>query len=110
MYGRIYDSVSLLPLVSGKADFPPRNESYFYAGATLMAVRVNQFKAHLVTSMPEEGHAGPDRGWLPNSGNDHKPYGVQKNWLVFNIEEDPSEVSAATQLRTGPTALYDAPH
>jgi arylsulfatase A-like enzyme len=33
--GRAYDSVSLLPLLPGKTQTPPRNESFFYAGATL---------------------------------------------------------------------------
>jgi hypothetical protein len=34
--GKIYDSVSLLPLLTGRATAPPRNVSFFYAGATLM--------------------------------------------------------------------------
>ena len=46
--------VSLLPLVTGKTTTPPRTASFFYAGATLMAVRVGEFKAHLVTVQPEE--------------------------------------------------------
>ena len=42
--GKIYDSVSLLPLLTAKSATPPRNASFFYAGATLQAVRVGAYK------------------------------------------------------------------
>lgn len=102
--GRVYDSFSLIPLVTGgaAATAPPatRNASFFYAGSTLQAVRVGHYKAHLVTQTPNEPHAGPERGFLPHSGSDHKPYGVQTPWLLFNVDEDPAE----SYRLTGPAA------
>ena len=71
--GKIYDSVSLLPLLTAKSTAAPRNASFFYAGATLQAVRVGAYKAHLVTQQPFEPHAGPERGFLAQSHSDHKP-------------------------------------
>jgi hypothetical protein len=55
-------------------------------------VRVGPYKAHLFTVMPEEGHAGPDRGYLKNMGDDRAPYGAQAPYLLFDIEKDPSEM------------------
>lgn len=90
--GKVYDSVSLLPLLTAKSATPPRNASFFYAGATLQAVRVGAYKAHLVTQQPFEPHAGPEHGFLAQSHSDHQPYGVQTPWLLFNVEIDPSEL------------------
>ena len=89
---RTMDSVSFLPRVTGKNATAPRAASFFYAGATLMAVRVGAHKAHLVTTMPNEAHAGPERNFLTSSGSGHAPYGVQKPWLFFNVEHDPGEM------------------
>eukprot|EP00035_Acanthoeca_spectabilis_P036383 m.39286 g.39286 ORF g.39286 m.39286 type:complete len:1090 (-) comp7942_c0_seq1:51-3320(-) len=102
---RIYDSVSLMPLVKGAGGHPPRNASFFYAGSTLQAVRVNQWKAHLVTELPNEPHAGPERGFLNQSGNNHAPYGVQNPWLLFNIERDPSEMFPVTGTLAKPVLV-----
>ena len=102
---RVYDSVSLLPLVTGKANGPPRNVSFFYAGATLQAVRINQWKVHLVTEQPFESHAGPEVGYLKNTGNDRSPYGVQDPWLVFNIDRDPSEMFPLNKDGAVPVAV-----
>ena len=104
--GVLSDSISLLPLMApsstatwlstytleGVAAAPFRNASFFYAGTTLMAVRVGPWKAHLVTTTPNEPHAGPERGFLPNAHSDHPPYGPQTPWLLFNVEHDPSEM------------------
>ena len=90
--GKVIDSVSLLPLLTGKSTAPPRNESFFYAGAALQAVRVGAYKAHLITQLPNEPHAGPEHGFLAQSHGDHPPYGAQDPWLLFNIEIDPSEL------------------
>ena len=87
--GKIYDSVSLLPLLTAKTTTPPRNASFFYAGATLQAVRVGSYKCHLVTQQPFEPHAGPEHGFLAQSHSAHEPYGVQNPYLLFNIEIDP---------------------
>ena len=38
--GRVYDSVSLLPLLTGADNRAPRNESFFYSGATLQVMFV----------------------------------------------------------------------
>ena len=102
---RAYDSLSLLPLLlstarrsSGFAPAtrstvpPPRNVSFFYSGASLNAVRLGPYKAHLITQQPNEPHAGPERGFLNRSGSDHSPYGVQDPWQLFNVEHDPAEL------------------
>ena len=89
--GRVYDTTSLMPLLTGATAVPPRNASFFYAGATLQAVRLGPYKAHLVTQLPNEPHAGPERGFLKAAGFDHSPYGKQSPWLVFNLERDPAE-------------------
>ena len=65
-----------------------------------MAVRVNRYKAHLVTVQPEEPHAGPDKGFLAEAGVDHQPYGPQKPWLLFDIEKDPSEMYDCNGFRS----------
>ena len=100
--GREYDSFSLLPIMMGQAVAAPRNASFFYQGANLYAVRVGKYKAHLITTRPNEPHAGPERGFLPQSGNDHEPYGVQDPWLLFNVDEDPSEMFPVTGKAQGP--------
>ena len=106
--GRITDSVSLLPLVTGKSMVAPRNASFFYAGATLMAVRFGPYKAHLVTTTPNEPHAGPERNFLVQSGCDHAPYGVQDPWLYFDVEQDPGEMYTLKGLDVGITRAVEA--
>jgi hypothetical protein len=91
---RAYDSVSLLPLLTSESATPPRKVSFFYAGAFLNAVRMGAYKAHLITQAPNEPHAGPERGFLNQSGSDHSPYGAQDPWLLFNVEHDPGELHA----------------
>jgi hypothetical protein len=54
--------------------------------------RSSRAQAHLYTEQPFEGHAGPERGFLPQSNNEHLPYGPQSPWLLFNVEHDPSEM------------------
>ena len=108
--GVLSDSISLLPLVASTTPWPSistldavaavpfRNASFFYAGTTLMAVRVGPWKAHLVTTVPFEAHAGPERGFLVDAHSDHRPYGPQKPWLLFNVEHDPSEMYVTFRL------------
>lgn len=74
----------------------------------MQAVRVGQWKAHLVTEMPNEPHAGPERGFLVDSGNDHSPYGPQDPWLLFNIDRDPSVSDDVIAYPSSTTELITA--
>lgn len=79
---RVMDSVSLLPLVTGRSTLRPRQTHFLYRGHTLAAVRHKQWKAHLDTTAPTV--TGDDvEHWAP--------YGPQSPWLLYNIEHDPSE-------------------
>ena len=102
---RVYDSHSMLPLLTGQTTEPFRNTSFFYQGSTLFAMRHHQYKAHLITQVPFEPHAGPELGYLNNTGSNHEPYGHQNPWLLFDVEKDPGEMFAITGATANVTEL-----
>merc|ERR1712151_1319894 len=79
---RVMDSISLLPLLTGKTSKPPRQTHFLYRGHTLAAVRHKQWKAHLDTTEPTV---------LGQNVSYWAPFGAQSPWLLYNIEHDPGE-------------------
>lgn len=86
---RIMDSVSLLPILTGKTNERPRDTHFLYRGHTLAAVRHKQWKAHLDTTEPTV---------LGENVTYYAPYGPQTTPLLYNIEHDPSERFPLTGL------------
>jgi arylsulfatase A-like enzyme len=73
---RVIDGRSLLPLLRGVSAEPVRDVFFYYRGATLYAVRMGPWKAHLITE------------WAylaDNQRTEHDPP------LLYNLEHDPSE-------------------
>jgi len=87
------DGLNMLPLLTGEAEAPPRDEYWFYYGRQLQAVRKGKWKLHL----PHEYRSYEG----VRAGNDGYPGPYEKGrigYALFDMETDPGELRDLADL------------